>query len=62
MIGKKMSGKKMKKGQKGKIGPNWQKDAWQRALGEDELSGGWKSLWSGGKPPEFGTKELNGKV
>ena len=54
-----MGGKKMKEGDRKE---NWQKDDWQRALGEDELSGGWKSLWSGGKPPEFGTKELNGKV
>jgi hypothetical protein len=30
--------------------------------GEVERSGGWKSLWSGGKLPEFRTKELDGKV
>jgi hypothetical protein len=30
MSGKKRSGKKMKKGRKGKIGPNWQKDGWQK--------------------------------
>ena len=30
--------------------------------GEVERSGGCKSLWSGGKLPEFRTKELDGKV
>ena len=33
MSGKKRSGKKMKKGRKGKIGPNWQKDGWQKDEG-----------------------------
>ena len=30
--------------------------------GEVMLLRGWKSLWSGGEPPEFRTKELDGKV